>query len=432
MPGQFDIRRPDGHLSGRAAGNLNRMAQGAAINGGNLLVRNFGGNVEVVDPRSQPKWMRTTGAAELGAHPWEEVMQTTAGEWVAHTDGVTGETDSVPLYMADGSNQLEGTIARAWLYPNGQWYIGLPCKNCTWVGAMRVDGGDETTGYDFTLMQQTGADPSAWEEIAGMDSATLGMKAFEANGTTVVAGSTIYHGQLDLCRETAFFFGGEFPKRSLAEFMSAADADRVGDLYPARLIHELVSPAGLVEYSIGDDILAHPVNLNQIPTTQTIYRMDRSEGEEVVNDLATYDADRCCDSLRKTTSSGGSGTGEPITESLCQIDPLPETLTALYRHNSTADWVEVTLTFNPPQTWNVTISYAPFGDSDLLLEVGCINEAPYTNYVFGRVTPTEGSGFESYYDQSYYSAPGSALAWTTPSDWLINHGTNQLVVTGHA
>lgn len=127
MAGQFDIIRHDGLLSEEAIRAVSRMNQGAAINGGNLSVRNFGGNIEVFDFRAPPIWVRTTGAAVDGAHPWEEVMRED-NEWTAHTDGATGTATVLPLYLADGGEVDEGTICRAWLYSSGTHYIGIPAN----------------------------------------------------------------------------------------------------------------------------------------------------------------------------------------------------------------------------------------------------------------------------------------------------------------
>ena len=72
--------------------------------------------------------------------------------------------------------------------------------------ALRIDGGDADDGYEWTAMRQTNADPGEWEVISGWNSTNLGFAAFEANNESVTAGTTIYPGQIDFCRNKAFFF----------------------------------------------------------------------------------------------------------------------------------------------------------------------------------------------------------------------------------
>ncbi len=173
---------------------------------------------------------------------------------------------------------------------------------CVIPVAIRIDGGDVATGFDFTVMQQTDADPSEFEEVDWLTSDELGFNAFEANGEFVSSGTTIYPGQIDFCRQKAFFFGGTDPGRVIVEF--AESTPSMGELYLANLRTELVDSGGLVSWSTGATVYAFPINSGTTPTLETLYFAFRTEEEETVEGLPVYEVDRCCDSIVDQSSSG--------------------------------------------------------------------------------------------------------------------------------
>jgi len=206
--------------------------------------------------------------------------------------------------FADGS--FGTRISRSeWDYGGGMMLLGsgsAESESCVIPAIIRIDGGNATSGYEWTAMQQMDADFLEVEEITGLDSTSLGYLAAAANGLDVSPGDTTYPGQLDLCRGKAFFFGGTDPGRVIVEFQETTPS--MGELYLANIRTELVDSGGLVSWSTGATVYAFPINSGTTPTLETLYFAFRTEEEETVEGLPVYEVDRCCDSIVDQSSSG--------------------------------------------------------------------------------------------------------------------------------
>jgi len=270
-------------------------------------------------------------------------------------------------------------------------------------------------------MQQSDENPAVWEEVPdGYTSDGLGFKAFEHTGTEFTASDAIYSGWVDLCRDKAFFFGSNYPRNVLLEFSETTPSK--GDLYAARIFTELVDTYGLVSYSPGATIWAFPINGNLRPTLETLYFAYRTGNEELVDGLAVYEVDRCCDS-NTDQSSSGSGDSAAIAEDICTTEP--NALYVRYRSQGHLPWTEFTLAFDTVDTWTGTGPYDPFGNTNVTITITCVEG----NSV-ATVTPETEPYATEYAATSVLTPGGFPLAWIEPAEWDTGYADGELEVIG--
>jgi hypothetical protein len=251
---------------------------------------------------------------------------------------------------------------------------------CVVPVAIRIDGGNETDGYEWTAMQQVEGSAADWEAIAGWNDTDLGFLAYEANGETVAAGAFIYPGQVDFCRQKAFFFfgNGVGGSRIILEFLE--DSSSFGDLYLARITTELVDSFGNVSWTTGATVYAFPINQTLTPTLETLYFAYRTEEEEIVGGLPVYEVDRCCDAEGNQSSSGSVTT--------CECADLSLTTASIYGVG------DVALTFSGGG-WNADFEVT---GEDWNISVTCIDHyfgIGQRGVIVGLYRVSDGAGFDS-------------------------------------